>query len=136
MSRTRLLLAGIIWTACDSPSDTKAAQNDDSRALCAKLEADGAAKDCRAPKQPDEPVYSKAKSVSEFSVPGGDERPGVVLVYDSADAFDSALKSWELMTQTMGVPLFKNEKKRVLATIPSGSSKQIEAIARSAVEAW
>ncbi len=60
--------------------------------VCAKLEAAGAAANCREGKPTG--VYSTAKEVAEFDVPEHPGKGGVVLSFDQEAVYDNTVRSY------------------------------------------
>jgi len=100
--------------------------------VCAKLEAAGAAANCRAGKATG--VYSTAKEVAEFDVPDLAGKGGVVLTFGQSATYDNTVRSYSEMGSRNADHRYGNRERLLFVAINEAAPAETADKAKAVVE--
>jgi len=103
-----------------------------AQAVCAKLEAAGAAANCRAGKPTG--VYSTATEVAEFDVPELPGKGGVVLTFDQAAVYDNTVRSYSELGSRNADHRYGKRERLVFVAINEAAPAETADKAKAVVE--
>jgi hypothetical protein len=118
-----VFLVPLLLAACGKPPTAMEA--------CTKLEAVGVAAKCR----PGKPggLGANASEKADFDLPSVPDKGGAVYGFDTDEAYESTVKSFDGAKVLAGPHRYGNEKRRIFVQFNDGASMDVGAKAKTAI---